>query len=614
MSSQKVFNLSKEEDVAAALRILFESESENEEGIQDSDEEDGVISDFQDKIEDEQLQNPYSSIDQTAADSFDSDSDSLLQEEPGEGDKLKIVQVPTKLRGKNGFRWSGKKGKLHRLPQRNLVVHLPGNKNEAKNIISGLEAWELCFTKENLDCITQHTNQEMARQRLKYKSDRLTENDAVEDAVTSVRPSYTRNTNPIELKALFGLLYYAGVMKMHGVFTKELFDKDSGIPIFRATMCEARFRYLINCLRFDNKETRPFRKQTDRLAAFREVFERSLKKMQQLYVPSEYTTIDEQLVSFRGRCAFKMYIQSKPDKYGIKIVMSCDAKTFYVIDAEVYTGKGSTPDNIPVAHYYCDKLTSSFQNTNRNLTMDNWFTSVSTSKFLLEKKITTVGTLRKNKKEIPPSFLEVKTREKNSAIFAFSDPLTLLSYCPPKNKKKIVLLLSTMHEKGDDPDSTTLPQMIEFYNQTKGGVDTLDQLCHTYSCSRKTRRWPLCLFYNLLNIVGVNSMILLAGSDAPAKEVMKNRRSFLKALAMDLVKPHMLSRLGVPTLPRELRETICRFQMVTYEEVATSKPKPSAGRCAFCERSRDRKSRIKCAMCRKFICLEHQKKVCPNCS
>ncbi|KAK9685988.1 hypothetical protein QE152_g37534 [Popillia japonica] len=85
------------------------------------------------KIEDEQLQNPYSSIDQAAAESFDSysNSDSLLQEEPG------------------------------------------------------LEA---CFTKENFDCITQHTNQEMARQRLKYKSDRLTENDAVEDAVTSVRP------------------------------------------------------------------------------------------------------------------------------------------------------------------------------------------------------------------------------------------------------------------------------------------------------------------------------------------------------------------------------------------------------------------------------------------
>ncbi|KAK9738124.1 hypothetical protein QE152_g10142 [Popillia japonica] len=55
MSSQKVFNLSKDEDVAAPLtiRILFESELENEEGIQDSDEEDGVSFDFQDKIEDE---------------------------------------------------------------------------------------------------------------------------------------------------------------------------------------------------------------------------------------------------------------------------------------------------------------------------------------------------------------------------------------------------------------------------------------------------------------------------------------------------------------------------------------------------------------------------------
>ncbi|KAK9737075.1 hypothetical protein QE152_g11013 [Popillia japonica] len=107
---------------------------------------------FQDKIEDEQLQNPYSLIDQTAAGSFDSGSYSLRQEEPDEGDKLKIVQVPTKLQGKHGFRWSGKKGNLHRLPQR-------------------LEAWKLCFTNENLDCIAQHTNQEMATQRLKYKSD-----------------------------------------------------------------------------------------------------------------------------------------------------------------------------------------------------------------------------------------------------------------------------------------------------------------------------------------------------------------------------------------------------------------------------------------------------------
>lgn len=85
--------------------------------------------------------------------------------------------------------------------------------------------------------------------------------------------------------------------------------------------------------------------------------------------------------------------------------------------------------------------------------MDKRFTSVSTSKFLLEKNITSVVTLRQN----------VCVQWYTNAFFL-----------QPKNKKKIVLLLSTMHEKGDYPHSTTLPEMIESYNQTKGAIDTLD--------------------------------------------------------------------------------------------------------------------------------------------
>lgn len=36
--------------------------------------------------------------------------------------------------------------------------------------------------------------------------------------------------------------------------------------------------------------------------------------------------------------------------------------------------------------------------------------------------------------------------------------------------------------------SSKKPTMVEFYNQTKGGVDTFDQMCSISSCSRKTRR------------------------------------------------------------------------------------------------------------------------------
>ena len=52
------------------------------------------------------------------------------------------------------------------------------------------------------------------------------------------------------------------------------------------------------------------------------------------------------------------------------------------------------------------------------------------------------------------------------------------------------------------------PQMILDYNSTKGAVDTLDQLVTTYTCKRKTKRWPMIVFYNILEISAYNALIL----------------------------------------------------------------------------------------------------------
>ena len=38
------------------------------------------------------------------------------------------------------------------------------------------------------------------------------------------------------------------------------------------------------------------------------------------------------------------------------------------------------------------------------------------------------------------------------------------------------------------------------YNQTKGKVDFLDQLAHSYMSKRKSRRWPLCIFHNVAGV------------------------------------------------------------------------------------------------------------------
>lgn len=108
-----------------------------------------------------------------------------------------------------------------------------------------------------------------------------------------------------------------------------------------------------------------------------------------------------------------MYIPNKPNKYGIKIVMVADSNSKYVYNAMPYLGKGTNcSENTPLATYCVNQLCEPVFGTNRNITMDNWFTSVPLASELLKSpyKLTIVGTLRSNKREIPQEMKNTRTR------------------------------------------------------------------------------------------------------------------------------------------------------------------------------------------------------------
>ena len=132
-----------------------------------------------------------------------------------------------------------------------------------------------------------------------------------------------------------------GHLKQNYLSLNDLWDKKYGPPIFRATMPKCRFIALTRFMRFDNKETRTARRAADKLAPIRDLFNEINSFLLRYYTPSEYLTVDEQLVPFRGRCLFRQYtcIPSKPDKYGMKIFWICDAKSFYPLKAKPCLGK-----------------------------------------------------------------------------------------------------------------------------------------------------------------------------------------------------------------------------------------------------------------------------------
>ncbi|CAD7088257.1 unnamed protein product [Hermetia illucens] len=131
------------------------------------------------------------------------------------------------------------------------------------------------------------------------------------------------------LRAYYGLLILAGVYRSHGQCINELWDDQTGPPIFRATMTLKKFKLINECIRFDDKEQRKGIRSRDKLAPIRNVYDKWVNRLKMCYTVGKNVTVDEQLVPFRGRCPFTQYIPSKPHKYGIKIWCLCDANWKY---------------------------------------------------------------------------------------------------------------------------------------------------------------------------------------------------------------------------------------------------------------------------------------------
>ncbi|GBP86818.1 PiggyBac transposable element-derived protein 4 [Eumeta japonica] len=332
-----------------------------------------------------------------------------------------------------------------------------------------------------------------------------------------------------------------GVNKQGGVDFREYWDPIFGNPIFRTIMGKNRFASLLRFLRFDDKNTRSLRKSKDKLAPIRELCEYVNQNLKKFYLPGENLTIDEQLVSFRGRVSFKQYLPCKPDKYGMKIWWICDSKTSYPLFGIPYLGKEGQNRAENLAYNVVNQLCEPYFRSNRNVTFDNYFMSIDVAKSLAQNGLTIVGTLRKNKTCIPPNFQPKKTRDIESNVFGFYKNMTLVSYVPKKNCA--VILLSMMHHGKEDVNKNNKSEINLYYNSTKGDVDTLDQMVHEYTVRRKTNRWPIAFFQNIID-VGIASLIIWKNIHPDWNSRKKNtlRILFLHEIATELVTPHIRRR------------------------------------------------------------------------
>ena len=137
--------------------------------------------------------------------------------------------------------------------------------------------------------------------------------------------------------------------------------------------------------------------------------------------PGPNLTVNKQLLAFRGRCPFRQYIPSKPGKYGIKICTVCDSAASYVLKMDIYKGKEPQgPRNNNLDSKVMMHLVTPFNKSGRNITCENFFTSLKLGRKLLKNQLTLVRTIQKNRKELPPEFVTAKRRETKTILYSSS--------------------------------------------------------------------------------------------------------------------------------------------------------------------------------------------------
>lgn len=476
--------------------------------------------------------------------------------------------------------------RVGRASAQNIMKVIPGPTPFAKRSISGImSAFSAMIDDELLENIRQYTETEAHR------------------CMGNTKWSLSL----MELKAFIGVLFARGALGWKNMSVTNIFSTKYGSELIRGTIARDRFKTIMQYLRFDIKETRPERLLTDKFAMAREIWDKFIYNCRSCYAPGENITIDEQLFPSKTRCPFTQFLPNKPDKFGIIFYLAVDLRSKFILNGFPFIGndepsafEGSSADKTVL------RLMEPYFGNGYCVTYDNFFTSVNNAKVLKDKRICVVGTVNKNRRWLPPT-----ARKKNAGlslhetvVFVGPQSETLTLY--QSKKSKSVGILSSLHKSVSIENNTNKkPDTITYYNNTKYGVDIADGMAKAHSVKAASRRWPVHVFYNILDLAGINSWILY-------KEVTGSKISrihFLLQLAEELQIEFKTSK-PVP----EKRALV----IPDSPDSPNKKIKTASGGRPICQtaKCRNKSLGIACANCSKIVCGKctiSRQVICKNC-
>ena len=139
------------------------------------------------------------------------------------------------------------------------------------------------------------------------------------------------------------------------------------------------------------------------------VYEYFVQKFRSVYSPKQELSLDETIIPWRGRPAFRTYNPGEKTKYGLLVRMVCEAISGY--NMEIYTAEGKKLQDTVLS------LLDKNVGHNHHLYQDNFYNSVKLAETLLDRNVRVCGTMRANRGI--PRDLEVEGKCLNRGQSAF---------------------------------------------------------------------------------------------------------------------------------------------------------------------------------------------------
>ncbi len=310
-----------------------------------------------------------------------------------------------------------------------------------------------------------------------------------------------------ELRSFLGMFFWMSLVRYPEITdhwaTNSIFFNE----VFSSKMSRDRFKQILARITFCDKQSEKKEIPFNKLSV---LISKVLDNSKKYYKPAKNLSLDESMIAFSGRHQAKLYMPTKPIRFGFKAYVLSEASTGFLLEWHMHDrSKGTTVAQI------IDHLLKDYSKC--CVYMDSFYSTIETFQMLKQRNILACGTINKQRISLFAITEDLEKMKEDSALCYTNSELKLFIW--KTWKKKIFYLLSTIHgasmQKSGRYDAESKefiefykPEAIEDYNLNMRGVDLFDQYMRYYSFKHGSKKWYKKISYYFLEAAIINSFII----------------------------------------------------------------------------------------------------------